>query len=60
LDEEEYFKEDPELYTVALFLAAEKHLRVGTTIYSALEKARFRDNLEEATKLLKRKAATSK
>ena len=55
LEDEEYFKEDPELYTVALVLVAKKELKPGRTIGQVLEEAMYEDNLDEARKLLKRK-----
>ena len=60
LEQGDYFAEDPELYTVALLLAARRELRPGETIGQALETAIFEDNTEEARKLLKRKKITSK
>ena len=60
LEAEEYFAEDPELYTVALLLAAKKELRPGKTIGQALEEATFDDNMDEAAKLLKRKKVTAR
>ncbi|MFH1354071.1 MAG: hypothetical protein ABIH36_02185 [bacterium] len=60
LEAEEFFAEDPELYTVALLLIAKKNLKPGNTIGQALEEARYEDNLEEAAKLLKRKKVALK
>lgn len=60
LEKEEHFAEDPELYTVALLLEARRNLKVGKTIYNALELAMREENVDEARKLLKRKKITSK
>ena len=60
LEAEEHFAEDPELYTVALLLEARRNLKVGKTIYNALELAMSEENVEEARKLLKRKKVTVK
>lgn len=60
LEAEEYFAEDPELYTVALLLAAKRELRPGETIGQALETAIFDDNMDEAAKLLKRKKVAAR
>lgn len=60
LEAEEFFAEDPELYTVALLLVAKKELKPGRTIGQVLEEARYESNLEEAAKLLKRKKVAAK
>jgi hypothetical protein len=60
LEAGEHFAEDPELYTVALLLAAKRKLRPGMTIGQALETAIFDDNMDEAAKLLKRKKVVLK
>ena len=55
LEQGDYFNEDPELYTIALLVAAKKELKPGRTIGQALEEAMFEDNVEEANRLLNRK-----
>lgn len=60
VEDEDHFAEDPELYTVALLLAAQKNLRPGMTIGQALEQASYDYNMEEARKLLKRKKVAVK
>lgn len=60
LEQEDTFREDPELYTVSLLLAARKKLRPGMTIGQGLETAAFESNMNEAKRLLKRKKVTTK
>ncbi len=48
------FHHDPELFTVALLLEANRNLKVGATMYGGLELAMAKDNVEEANRLLNR------
>jgi|GEM_PF-5184757 len=60
-DHEDVFREDPELYIVALLLEVRRRIqRGGGTIYSDLELTPHDKNMDEARKLLRREKVTSK